>query len=265
MPQSTPTRSFAAASTAGALRTALLGLFLLGSLGTAAELLLIGHVEDNWQLVPLGLFAVAPVLIAWYALARSSASIRAFQGLMFLYIGAGVAGSLLHYLGNMEFELEMYPGMAGLELFRETMTGAFPALAPGAMTLFGLIGLAWIDVESSMDFDRLIEIRPRGFLHETRPFGRSMKLVFLDLGDRLGLFLSDFSHLFNSLWCDRGSPLPHNDSLSRDFDTHRTGCAFDLADGAIKIDRVQVLHLEFSDFINLRFGHTSDLIPRRMT
>ena len=143
MPQSPTTRSFAAASTAGALRTALLGLFLLGCVGTAAELLLIGHIEDPWQLVPLGLFALAPVVIAWYALARSAASIRAFQGVMFLYLGAGLAGFLLHYRGNLEFELEMYPGMAGLELFRETMTGAFPALAPGAMALFGLIGLAW--------------------------------------------------------------------------------------------------------------------------
>jgi len=143
MPQNTSARSFAAASTAGALRTALLGLFLLGCLGTATELLLIGHVEDPWQLVPLALFGSAPLVIAWYALARSAASVRAFQGLMFLFLGSGLAGFLLHYRGNMEFELEMYPGMSGLELFRETMTGAFPALAPGAMALFGLIGLAW--------------------------------------------------------------------------------------------------------------------------
>ncbi len=143
MPTSPPSRTFAAASTAGALRTALLGLFLLGSLGTAAELLLLGHVEDPWQLVPLGLFALALLAVAWYALTRSAVSVRAFQWLMFLYLGSGLAGVLLHYRGNMEFELEMYPGMAGLELFKETMTGAFPALAPGSMALFGLIGLAW--------------------------------------------------------------------------------------------------------------------------
>lgn len=143
MTSSPPSRTLAAASTAGALRTALLGLFLLGCVGTAAELLLLGHVEDPWQIVPLGLFALALVGVGWYALARSRVSIQAFQGLMFLFLGAGIAGTLLHYRGNMEFELEMYPGMAGLELFRETMTGAFPALAPGAMVLFGLIGLAW--------------------------------------------------------------------------------------------------------------------------
>lgn len=143
MPTSPETRPLAAASTAGALRTALLGLFLLGILGTGAELLLIGHVEDRWQLVPLGLFAAGLLLVGWYALAGSPASIRAFQGLMFLYLGGGIAGTLLHYRGNVEFEVEMYPGIAGFELFREAMTGAFPALAPGSMILFGLIGLTW--------------------------------------------------------------------------------------------------------------------------
>lgn len=143
MPTSPPTRSLAAASTAGALRTALLGLFLLGILGTGAELLLIGHIEDPWQLAPLGLFAASLVVVSWYAMTRSPASIRAFQGAMLLFLGAGVAGTLLHYRGNVEFEQEMYPGIAGLELFQEAMTGAFPALAPGSMVLFGLIGLAW--------------------------------------------------------------------------------------------------------------------------
>jgi hypothetical protein len=33
--------------------------------------------------------------------------------------------------------------LAGWELFKEAMTGATPALAPGAMVQLGLIGLAW--------------------------------------------------------------------------------------------------------------------------
>jgi hypothetical protein len=138
-----PTTSLAAATTAGALRTALLGLFLLGILGAAAELLLLGHFEDTWQLVPLLLFGLSLLLVGWYAAARSPASIRAFQTVMLLFLGAGLAGSLLHYRANTEFELEMYPGMRGMELFRESITGAFPALAPGSMILFGLLGLAW--------------------------------------------------------------------------------------------------------------------------
>lgn len=138
-----PPADLAAASTASGLRTALLGLYLLGVAGTGAELLLLGHFEDTWQLVPLLLFGAGLLLVAWYALSRSATSVRVFQLFMFVHLGAGVAGSLLHYRANMEFELEMYPGMQGFELFRESMTGAFPALAPGSMILFGLLGLAW--------------------------------------------------------------------------------------------------------------------------
>jgi hypothetical protein len=50
---------------------------------------------------------------------------------------------LLHYQSNREFELETYPTMAGLELLRETLTGAIPALAPGALIHIGLIGFAY--------------------------------------------------------------------------------------------------------------------------
>lgn len=138
-----PAPSLATASTAGALRTALLGLFLLGVAGTGAELFLLGHFEDIWQLAPLALFGASFVVVAWYAATRSWASIRTFQGLMALFVASAGAGTFFHYRANMEFELEMYPGMRGSELFWESITGAFPALAPGSMFLFGLIGLAW--------------------------------------------------------------------------------------------------------------------------
>lgn len=45
--------------------------------------------------------------------------------------------------GNVEFELEMYPDLSGWKLFRDSMMGATPALAPGAMVQIGLVGLAW--------------------------------------------------------------------------------------------------------------------------
>jgi hypothetical protein len=52
-------------------------------------------------------------------------------------------GTFLHYRGNVEFELELTPGIRGLALFREAITGATPALAPGAMIVVGLVGLAY--------------------------------------------------------------------------------------------------------------------------
>ena len=60
-----------------------------------------------------------------------------------LFVLSGVVGLWLHYHGNVEFELEMYPGLAGFELFRESVTGATPTLAPGTMLELGLLGLLY--------------------------------------------------------------------------------------------------------------------------
>jgi hypothetical protein len=70
-------------------------------------------------------------------------TIRGIQALMALFIISGVAGAALHYNANSEFELEMNPVLAGFELFRESLSGATPALAPGTMIELGLIGLAY--------------------------------------------------------------------------------------------------------------------------
>jgi hypothetical protein len=60
--------------------------------------------------------------------------------LMLLFVLSGLVGLALHYKGNVEFEREMYPTLAGWQLFKQAMTGATPALAPGTMSLFGLLG-----------------------------------------------------------------------------------------------------------------------------
>ena len=62
---------------------------------------------------------------------------------MVLCMTSGLVGLLLHYKGNVEFELEMYPDLSGWKLFKDSMMGATPALAPGAMLQIGLVGLAW--------------------------------------------------------------------------------------------------------------------------
>jgi multisubunit Na+/H+ antiporter MnhC subunit len=121
----------------------LLLILLLGIIGTGTELLLIGHVEDRWQLAPLVLFALAILVCVAQALRGGRMLTNAVRLLMALFIVSGGVGVFLHYTGNSEFEREMYPAMAGWELFRETMTGATPVLAPGTMTLLGLIGLVY--------------------------------------------------------------------------------------------------------------------------
>jgi hypothetical protein len=125
------------------VRAALLGIFLLGALGAAAELLLLEHTAEPWQWTPLALIAASVIVLAWHALARSRASVRAFQALMVLFLAGGLTGMALHYRGNLEFEREMHPDATARELFTGSMMGATPALAPGTMILLGLIGLVY--------------------------------------------------------------------------------------------------------------------------
>ena len=55
-----------------------------------------------------------------------------------------VAGVVLHFRGNMSFQLDMDPAIAGWDLFTKVMHAkAPPALAPGAMVQLGLIGLIY--------------------------------------------------------------------------------------------------------------------------
>lgn len=134
-----PTR----ADTLGFVRLVLLVALVLGLAGTLTELFLLEHTEDAWQWAPIVLMGAALLALLWFGLHRGPASLRTIQGLMGLFLISGVLGVWLHYKGNVEFELEMYPDLSGLELFRDAMMGATPSLAPGTMIQLGMIGLAW--------------------------------------------------------------------------------------------------------------------------
>jgi hypothetical protein len=131
------------ASTLRLIRRLLLWILVVSLPGTAVELLLLGHFDDWKQLIPLVLLGLALIALVWHGAARSGRSLRALQVVMLLFVASGGLGVLLHYRGNVEFELEMYPSTAGRELFRKAMTGATPVLAPGTMVVLGLVGLAY--------------------------------------------------------------------------------------------------------------------------
>ncbi|MGH7481758.1 MAG: hypothetical protein ACRELV_06345 [Longimicrobiales bacterium] len=125
----------------GAIRTWLLVLVMLGSLGLGAELLLLDHFESPLQWIPLvsltlGLGATSAVIAR-----PGRTAVRAFVAIMTLFIAAGLLGLYLHYRGNTMFELEMDASTGGLALFWRAMRGATPALAPGALIQLGMIGL----------------------------------------------------------------------------------------------------------------------------
>lgn len=117
-------------------------LFAAGVLGIGIELCFLGHTEDRWQLVPLVLLGLSLLAQIWLVWRPSSASVGVFRSLMLLFVLSGFVGLYLHYSANVEFELEMYPSLRGLNLVREVLTGAIPALAPATMMHLGFLGLA---------------------------------------------------------------------------------------------------------------------------
>lgn len=126
------------------LRRCLLAVFLLGAVGTAGELLLVGHFEDPWQYTPLVLIGASFVVLGVHAVGRHGFVLRAFQGLMALFVIAGAAGLMLHYRANVEFQAETYPELRGWHLFWDAVHGtAPPSLAPGAMMALALCGVGY--------------------------------------------------------------------------------------------------------------------------
>lgn len=124
------------------IRRLLLAVLLFGMVGTVVELLLLGHTEETQQWIPLGVLGIGLVSTLILTIRPTRRAVVAFRLTMVLFVVASLAGLYFHYRGNVEFELEMYPSITGLELFHKAVTGATPALAPGTLAWFGLAGLA---------------------------------------------------------------------------------------------------------------------------
>jgi hypothetical protein len=124
------------------IRGLLVALLVAVMLGTAADLLLLEHYEDAWQVPPLVLIAIGLGVAGWMTAAASAGAVTAMRIVMVLFIAAGVLGLVLHFIGNREFQREMDPTLGGWPLFVKVMTAkAPPALAPSVMVQIGLLGL----------------------------------------------------------------------------------------------------------------------------
>ena len=126
------------------LRPLLLALLVFGLAGTGTELLLLGHYDGAAQLIPLVLTVLALAAIAAHVFTRSAGSLRALRLVMASLVVAGLVGVVLHFRGNLEFQLDMDPAASSWELFKKVVRAkAPPALAPGAMVQLGLLGLIY--------------------------------------------------------------------------------------------------------------------------
>jgi hypothetical protein len=124
-------------------RRIVVAILVIAIVGVLVELLLLEHFEDVWQLTPVVLLALGLLVVLWHARAQGTWSARMLRAVMILTVVSGVLGVLLHYRGNVEFELEQNPSVRRWALFREAMMGATPALAPGVMVQIGLLGLLY--------------------------------------------------------------------------------------------------------------------------
>ena len=126
------------------LRRLLLALLVFGLFGTATELLLLGHYDGPAQLIPLALIVVAGSTVAAHAVTGSARTVRVLRVVMACFVVAGLAGVVLHFRGNLEFQLDMDPAASKWDLFRKVVRAkAPPALAPGAMAQLGFLGLIY--------------------------------------------------------------------------------------------------------------------------
>jgi hypothetical protein len=122
------------------IRAFILFIFVLGAVGSAIHLLLLGHTAGTLQLVPLALIALALVTIVWYGVTHSRRSVRVLRLLMGLFLLAGFLGMALHFRGSLHVELAKAPDAGAWKLFWASLRGQYPLLTPGWMALLGLIG-----------------------------------------------------------------------------------------------------------------------------
>jgi hypothetical protein len=126
------------------LRQFVLFLLAVGLLGLGVELVLLEHYENPWQLTPLVLISANLMVVLWQAVRPSWPGVQSMRVLMVAMLAAGAIGVFLHYRANLEFQTEMNPSLAGLQLFFKIIRAKVPPpLAPGAMAQLGLLGLLY--------------------------------------------------------------------------------------------------------------------------
>ena len=125
-----------------AVRRLLILLLIAGMLGIGADLLLLGHYENAWQTIPLGLLTLGLAAAAAALVGGGLWTVAGLRVVMALFICAGMLGIGLHYGGTSEAQRELDPNLEGWSLFVKAVTmKAPPALAPAAMIQLGLLGL----------------------------------------------------------------------------------------------------------------------------
>ena len=121
----------------------MLALVFVGIVGLETELALLRHAESFSQWIPHAVLIIGLLSTVIVALRPVNTTLRVFQAVMAVFVVVGLVGLYLHYRGNVEFALERDPSLSGVRLLWKAMRGATPALAPGALSQLGLLGLLY--------------------------------------------------------------------------------------------------------------------------
>jgi hypothetical protein len=125
------------------MRQLVLGLVFIGIVGLETELALLRHAESVSQWIPHIVLLIGLLSTVLVFLRPGRRTLRVFQAVMLIFVIVGVLGLYLHYRGNVEFAVERDPSLSGLRLLWKSLRGATPALAPGALSQLGLLGLIY--------------------------------------------------------------------------------------------------------------------------
>ena len=125
------------------LRQLVLALVVVGIVGLEIELALLRHAESFSQWIPHIALLVGLIVTAVVYFRPAHATFRVFQTMMWLFVVIGLLGVFFHLKGNVEFALERDPSLSGVRLVWKILRGATPALAPGALSQLGLLGLLY--------------------------------------------------------------------------------------------------------------------------
>lgn len=120
--------------------------FLL--IGTGLELYLLQHFEGFFQLIPLICIASSLIVLGVMQVRVSRFIQQLFSVLMLMTALAGIFGIVLHIQTNFQFEQEMTPTHSNWDLFVESLTGAIPALAPGSLIAFSILGYSYTKLKN---------------------------------------------------------------------------------------------------------------------
>ena len=112
------------------------GIFVM----TVTELFFLEHWNFTIQFLPFALSALGLIAAALAYFRPSHGIIRFTQWSMIVIAVCSLIGFYEHMLGNFTFWQEIQPDATTWELIVETFKGGIPVLAPGILTLGGVIG-----------------------------------------------------------------------------------------------------------------------------